>query len=329
MAEHTLEIELTADFAPGYQCAGDWVSIEPEPHRIAISLHPGKHEFVSEPFAIGHLRKHAHRPLLARLAFTYEYDAELPSVTVCAANYVSAETLYLTTYPEGTEEFCHQRAHGHGNVHDDLLGNPHWYYLDPLMPGLSGFLRSVATRTIDALIAVLKETDGLSVGVKQPAPMLPPEVSRDLMRVYRDGEFVESYDPDKEYGSDCSFITVESTFAGTFNFAVNAAFANVRGSTRDPKINNQSWIALWTATFHNAGPQGICASTTFPAGFACGGNIVGGHIVSGTQWRSPPQGSTVYIIPICHNHNMRYDTNGVSLGMKAINWQQSVQLNYW
>jgi len=110
---------------------------------------------------------------------------------------------------------------------------------------------------------------------------------------------------------------VQSKFKGTTRFPKNAAFANIIGSTNDPKVDGLSWIGLWRREF---GSENVCTSLNFMAN--CGPALVGGHVIMGTVAKPMPAGSTVFIIPICKAHN-----NNNNIWMEAITNQNAVVLS--
>lgn len=114
-----------------------------------------------------------------------------------------------------------------------------------------------------------------------------------------------------------SGFQVQSKFKGTTKFASHAPFANVIGSTNDPKVGGQSWIGLWRSQF---GDEHYCTSLNFMVN--CGTALVGGHVITGTVAKTMPVGSTVYIMPICKAHN-----NNNNVWMEAITNQNAVVLS--
>jgi len=112
---------------------------------------------------------------------------------------------------------------------------------------------------------------------------------------------------------------VQSRFKGTTRFPKNAAFANVIGSTNDPRVGGLSWIGLWRREFGN---ENVCSSLNFMAN--CGPALVGGHVIMGTVAKTMPAGSTVFIIPICKAHN-----NNNNIWMEAITNQNAVVLSHY
>ena len=115
---------------------------------------------------------------------------------------------------------------------------------------------------------------------------------------------------------------VRSTYGGTYTFASTADFANVIGSSSDPKVDGLAWINLWKRTYPGVSVT-ECSSLDFPTGFQCTTNFVGGHVILGQTASMVAQGSnSVYIIPICQKHNKN---NGVY--MMPITEGRAVRLN--
>ncbi|MEP3050107.1 MAG: hypothetical protein ABJP48_02540 [Erythrobacter sp.] len=319
------EVQVTLDFSAGYACSSKLVEIAPQKHTSMICLEPGEHEVKTDPFAIGKLGKFENRTLLAQLVFSYIYDADAKNITVFGPDFASASTMHLITYPERSEERCIQRSTTSALIHDDLVGNPHWNYLGALTPGLEPFLRAAVRNAIKDLIANLIDLGSFGITVREPPPTLSTEDHLGTLMVYRNGEFVEYFDPEKEYSSDFSYIGVESTFEGIYTFSKNADFANVIGSTDDPYPKGyKSWISLWRDKCNGGTSPTDCASDGYPKDFTCNTPIIGGHIVTGTKAYDPAKDSTVYIIPICNAHN-----GDDKIHMEAINWQKAAQLKYW
>ena len=172
------------------------------------------------------------------------------------------------------------------------------------------------------MIEALKRVPGLIVRVRQHPPELSADDYLNLLTVYRRGEFLGLYDQGREYGPDDVVATIESVFGGEVTFKVNEAFANVIGSTHDPKIAGQAWLNLWVNQFE-VYPT-ICTSFQFQ-GFPCGSVLLGGHVVIGKVAQNVPAGSnSVYIFPICKSHN-----NNDNVYMEALQYQSGVWLkNY-
>jgi hypothetical protein len=229
-------VNIQLDFAEGYHEGAPWAEIDGQWHTFTFKPKNGKHTFRSSMVAIGRSAKAEGRRLMAGVAFEYDYDAKNKVITVCGPDLESARTMCLITVPEGTEEYCYQRACGQGFIYDDLGGNPYWNYLGPLTPGLEPFLRGALRGAIASLIDALEQVTELTVCVNKPPPTMPMDRYLNLLMVHKNGTFVEYFDNTKTYSAKHGYIGVESTLAGTGKFAAKANFANVIKSTGDPRI---------------------------------------------------------------------------------------------
>ena len=228
----------------------------------------------------------------------------------------------LTTVPEGTEEYCHQRAAKGGFLSDDLTANPRWNYMTALTPGLSDVFDNVVKTVSDRLIEALQAQPQLTVQVRKHPPVLPADQHQNFLVVYRGGQFQCLHEPGREYGPEDDLYTLESVFGGEVTLSYGEAFANVIGSTSDPKIAGLSWIQVWANQF-GVYPV-ICTSYQFN-GFGCGNTLYGGHVIGGTKAKVVAKGSnSVWIFPICVQHN---NTNSVY--MEALKYLKGIWLkNY-
>lgn len=129
------------------------------------------------------------------------------------------------------------------------------------------------------------------------------------------------YEKGGEYGDDCIVVPLESTYIGNESFRIGQEFANVQGSTGDPKpIGVKSWIGLWERMYKKEFgtiPPRTCYTDgqkyTYQDGIEYRDNlhmypigrtdVVGGHVVRGKKSRTVNEGSIVFIVPICHAHN--------------------------
>jgi hypothetical protein len=316
-------LEITISVAPAFPYANAFVELAGRSYEIPVVLTDGTHTFTSADFAVGSLPSFGSRPLMAHVTFTYTYEEAARVITVNGTDYASADSISLVTFPAGTSEFCRQWAvAGVGFPADELTANPHWNYRTPLMPGLEDVLRGMARRANQSLIAALQRVDDLIVQVRTD----PPEVSADdyqqLLAVYRDGRFHGFYGQLDDVSPGDVVTTIESTFGGTVHFNAGENFANVIGSSPDPKIAGKTWVNLWADQF-GVYPS-ICTSFQY-GGFGCGYTIYGGHIILGKVAKAMPAGSNaVYIMPICVQHN-----NDDTVYMAALQYQAGIWLkNY-
>lgn len=313
-------LSVKISLAPHIGHRTPFVELVETPSTVEISLEDGAHTFQSEDVDVGRFTAFGHRRLLGRLVFGYVYDEARHTVTVCGTDFASADGLRLVTFPAGTDEYCLHRAAGSaGFLADDLIGNRHWNCRTPLTTGVDEVLRGMARAANESLIAALKSLPGLIVRVRTAPPEISPDDYRQLLVVYRDGMFQGLYEPGTELGPQDEVVTIESVWGGTVHFSVGEAFANVIGSTNDPRIAGKTWINLWADQF-GVYPN-ICTSYHFN-GFNCGTSFVGGHIITGTTAHTMPKGSdSVYIMPICRPHN-----NDDNVYMEALEYQDGIWL---
>ncbi|KAH7108441.1 hypothetical protein BKA62DRAFT_22641 [Auriculariales sp. MPI-PUGE-AT-0066] len=284
-------------------------------HQLQVDFKEGEHVFTSPDLELGTIHAINDAPLIGRLSFRYTYGMEggVGSITVCDADYESADGMTLMTFPKDREDSsCFERASSAGFAADEIHRNGYWNTRSPLMPGASQIFRDMARDASRAVIAAL-EMQNVILNVRRMLPELPVEVYHKLCLVHVDGEFLCSYDElnQHEIKGKLEIWDIFSSFGGTTTFPTGTQFANVLGSTPDKKVKGKSWIALWNATF---GPPAAaqCSSLGYPkdsAGnpFACNAgaaNQVGGHVILGTTAQTRPPGSNdVRIIPICKKHN--------------------------
>ncbi len=315
-----LKVDLSFGSNFAYQNA--FVEMHDRSHALSLTLKDGKNTCTSDEFPVGVFHAFEGKRLLAQLKFQYDYDEKQNIVTVCGTDFESSDAMCLKTVPEGTSEYCNQRTSSGGFAADDLMHNPHWNYRTPLMPGLEDVLKKMARAANESLIAALKKVPGLTVKVRTHPPEIAPEDYNKLLTVYRDKKFHGLYEPGTEYGPTDDLFTIESVWGGTVQFNFQEKFANVIGSTNDPKIAGLTWIQLW-AKQYGFYPT-VCTSYQFN-GFPCGNSLVGGHVVTGTVATKVPAGSnSVYIFPICVQHN-----NDDKVYMEALKYLNGIWLkNY-
>ena len=124
--------------------------------------------------------------------------------------------------------------------------------------------------------------------------------------------FAGFWDPEEDYPDDQLVVPLRSVFGGTAQYLNNQVFANIIGSTGDPRHGYTSWLDIFR---QNGVPCGNCVTDgyfyapydrsgrTYFVDYRCGGGMKGGHVVDDFNNASPAAGSRVYLIPICHNHN--------------------------
>lgn len=287
-----------------------------------LRLEHGSHTAISDPHDFGTLHgAPGSGRIVAQFAFGYDYDAEAGVITVSGSDFPTDDGPRIVTTLTDTTEQCVERTDP-GREAEQNLANLHWNYRTPLSPRVGDLLLATAKAANEALIEALDRTPNLVVRIRRPLPPLSDQDYRNLSLVYRDGELQGAFDPSQTYGEGYEVVPLQSVFGGEVHFNYGEAFANVIGSTSDPKIAGLSWIALWAGQF-GLYPT-ICTSSHF-GGFPCGSSLVGGHIITGTKAFKVPKGSnSVYIMPICIQHN-----NNDNVYMAALQYQYGIWLkNY-
>ena len=291
-------------------------------HQIQLEFEHGEHVCTSRDLKLGAINTLGGQTLVGRLSFRYSYDSTLGVVTVCGTDYASADGMILVTMPKGTDQACFEHAAISGFMADEAYGNATWNYNTQLMPGAAQIFKGIARDASDALIGALLVQPQLVIKVRKALSRLSLQNYLDLCVVYRDGEFLELYNPDRQYASSDEVHPFESVFGGIVTFNKGENFANVDGSTNDPKIGGLSWVRLWAGEM-NFYPT-VCSSLNYK-GFPCDNLLKGGHVVLGKTVKKVAKGSdSVYIMPICTAHN-----NNDNVYMAALIYTQGVWLkNY-
>lgn len=315
-----LTINVRFSLPGGYH--NPFVTLDDRDHSLTFTLLEGTNTAESELVELGVVHRLEGRKLLGKFTFQYSYNPEARVVTVCGTDFDSMGSMCLTTLPQGTSEYCHQRAAGGGFIGDDLTANPHWNYVTPLTPGLQDVFAGIVRTVNNRLILALEKEPQLIVQVRKHPPELSPEEHQQFLAVYRNGEFLGLHEPGREYEPEDLIVTVESVFGGEVTLNYGEKFANVIGSTNDPKIAGLTWIQLWANQFGTY--PTVCTSYQLN-GFSCGSSLVGGHVIAGTQAKAVAKGSnSVWIFPICVQHN-----NNDSVYMEALKYAKGIWLkNY-
>lgn len=300
----------------------EFVSLSDSEHTVAFKLDEGTNVARSDFVDLGVISSFEGRRLLGQFSFEYTYEPDRRVITVCGTDFDSAGSMCLTTVPQGTTEYCRQRSADGGFVSDELAANPHWNYLTTLTPGLRDVFRGIVRTVSDRLIDALKKVPQLIVQVRKDPPEMSAEEHQQFLTVYRGGKFLGFHEPGRQYGPQDEIFTVDSVFGGEVTLTYGEAFANVIGSTNDPKIAGLSWIQLWANQF---GTYPVVCTSYQSNGFNCGNSLVGGHVIGGTHASIVPQGSnSVWILPICIQHN-----NNDNVYMQALKYLKGIWLkNY-
>jgi len=300
---------LTADIkiSPDYQ--NKYLFLEQKILTLVLPLLDGPHTITSELVKVGLLNNFGNPSIMASCSVWYDFDSVNKRLTLCADELVSEKSTYITTFLNGVSNPHYQYAHSINSYasHENLLWNPN----TPLTPGLAEELQSLTQRVNKELLERAIDMN-LTVVQLAPPPPLPAELYKQLCPVYHNDRFVEFYDESKSYGAEYTVGNLHSIYEGKATFAADFKYANVIGSTADPKHGVSSWIELWRTTYKVANPTN-CSSYHFagtPGGgeikpeFNCRGHFVGGHVIEGENASVMPERSDdVFIIPICTAHN--------------------------
>lgn len=138
------------------------------------------------------------------------------------------------------------------------------------------------------------------------------------------------WDPDAEYSDEYVILPVRSTGGSVERLHAGTKFANVIGSTPDPipeyyhpHTSKPSWLGYWISLTRTGYITDCCTDGKFyiPGGSSydhvyypgdkktvraeCGGHIDGGHVIINAEAAdSPPKNGLVFLVPICHYHNI-------------------------
>jgi len=232
------------------------------------------------------------------------------------------EATFLTTWAENApRETCNEYTY---TSDANPWPNANWNHTQGLRQALNQSVRAAQ----DALIAAARAS--CHVIVRCPFPVMSAEEEDKLnVLVSPSGHLLGAHNPEAPVPAGHRIGNLKSVYQGKFEFKSGTDFANVIGSSDDPKVDGSSWKALWKAKFPTEnGDQ--CASAGWASGgkFDCSANkdtnYVGGHVIFGQKASAVAAGAnnTVYIIPICKGHN-----NNNNVYMNPITLKSAVALN--
>lgn len=293
IAQHVMNVQIC--LAPEYPNAE--LSTQQTQVALDFALVDGEHTITSPLAKVGTVASGASPDLMASITFWYRFDAATNTLTFCSSELVSEDATFLTMAPSGSGQFRKQNAY----INDDqeLASKVQWAYATPLSAGLQPALQETVRRANDLVIATAKSR-GFTVIVRTPVPDMPAEDYKQFSAVYYQGKFLEFFGPEKTYTSEHQVVPLDSIWYGEIYLNSQDYFANVIGSTNDPKVAGKSWIQLWQGQF---GTANTCTSYGI-TGFTCSGPLLGGHVVLGKVATNVLQGSDkVFIMPICTGHN--------------------------
>jgi len=312
----TVELPVT----PAYE--GDGIDLTNQSVTAALDLSGGTRTFDSVAKTVG---TYQGAEVRAKLTFTYHYDKEEDKVTIRGNDDTTADQLRITTSLGGEPSLASQHTPNDAGL--NLASNHLWAVKVKQSPGLSEAMAATARACNDILVKALMDAGVSSVLKIGTAPVVTLENLNGFKQMF--GEDVTPLDLSAAPAevARIQFI-VFSTYVGTVTWKANTTFANVIGSTDDPKVPGYtSWIELWAYKCNKGNDTDTCSSLNYfsqEPNRKCAGTIIGGHVIPGTTAKKMNKGDTVYIYPICHDHNMS-DANS----MKSLYNPEGVQLKYW
>ncbi|MES2381410.1 MAG: hypothetical protein V4538_10250 [Bacteroidota bacterium] len=268
---------------------------------VSLELTAGENSFTSAPIEIGNF---FHYKVFAHLSIPYSYDPATQYITIPGPDDFSNKQIAIHTSLNGHPDiFSHYILNSSAapsapsNVWNDYTDNT---------PIVTQVIQTAIRQTIHTLVEQLLEAGIQGVIQTGRAPVVTPDNYQDFKAMFKP----EKADVTEPSLDDIIEVqsTVGSTYGGTITWAIDYAFANVIGSTYDPRPNGyNSWIQLWCITCNNEYYPTSCTSLDYSNGvppFDCNiTDFVGGHVIPGTTAEKPVVGSTVYIYPICKRHN--------------------------
>lgn len=193
---------------------------------------------------------------------------------------------------------------------------------ETLVGALSQMMRLLNDAIVDSAIAAGVD----SVLCVQDPPIIDRDNLQDFKAMYGT-RVTENFPEDESAQIALMQSVVNSTFRGTVTWSRKVFFANVIGSTKDPKPKGvTSWLGLWMDKCNSGRSPARCTSYMWSSSgeIVCGSSLVGGHVILGKWAQSVARGRSIYIFPICRQHNGS-DPNY----MKCIYNQKGIEMRYW
>jgi len=290
-----------------------------EQHAVPVELEltAGEHLFTSTPMPIGTFFDFK---IYGYISIPYSYDPKMNYVTICGPESTSNEQLAIHTSLEEHTNFSSL----HSNNSSGATATNMWTDFIDKTPEVKQVYQTAIRQTIDALVSKLLDAGVQGVIQTGPAPIVNPDNFQDYKAMFAP-EKMDIEQPSLDDFLEIQKI-VQSTYYGTITWTLNYSFANIIGSTHDPKPTGySSWIKLWNDKCHGGSYPTHCSSYNYEDGtntFTCNTtDFVGGHVIPGQTAGGVTTGGTAYIFPICKRHNgndniymsSRYNPKGVVL----------------
>jgi hypothetical protein len=319
----TLELPLSPTYSE------QDVSLTRQTVTANLDLSGGPRTFESETKSVGTYRGF---DVKARLSFSYEYDKDQAKLAIRGNDDNTPEQLRITTFLSSGRELAFNQAPSlvfqvmPNDIGQNQALRNMWAAHVGQRPAFLGALSDVARSCNDILTEAAMNAGVSSVLQRGTPPIVTLDNVDGFKRMFGEPMATETTDTIADVTRMQSRVT--STYVGTVTWVANATFANVIGSTDDPKnAGATTWIGLWRDKCNGGLDTTKCSSYNFfsvDKTKACSTTFVGGHVIPGTTAKTMAVGSTVYIFPICDIHNAS-DSNY----MKMLYNPKGVQLNYW
>ena len=320
----TLELPLT----PAY--SDEQLQLTEQTVPVTLDLGGGSRTFTSDPLSVG---THQGLEVRAQLTFSYEYRRDENKLVIRGNDDRTSDQLRISTFLSGAPDQALAQEPSlifhvmPNDIGQNLPLRNMWTAHVGSHPDLHGALANVARAANDRLVE-----GAIEAGVESVLQRgTPPVVTLDTLDGWK-RMFGLPVTPEPQTDRVGELIhmqfRVDSTYVGTVTWAGNTDFANVIGSTQDPKVQGfPTWIGLWENKCNGNIGAGICTSNNWFSNDptrTCNGPYIGGHVITGQTAMSMTQGSTVYIFPICTRHN------SFNAGYMEVKFNPTgVQLSYW
>lgn len=285
--------------------------------EVELDLTEGEHVFESEPVIIG---TYYHFRVFALLTFGYSYSSALNEIKIAGPDSTSRNQLKIHTYLDGDKEFLYTHA-----AREDATSYGRQDFLSRFADDSKKTKKSkgiLVKEAIETVIGQLLGKGGVrSIALSSPAPVITPDNYAEYHQMLLPEENAADVPSLREIISLQKKI--ESVFDDVVLIPTGTDFANVIGSTKDPKGDRLNWIKLWMEKCNGGASPLQCASLDTFLGtantYACtytrfDSRCFGGHVIlSATPeiidpYTDPLKAKhAVYIAPICISHNNHDD----------------------
>ena len=289
----TIDLPITQ----AYQSGDVTLNAQTIPARLELTER--EHLFRSDKVLVG---KYNSIDIHAQIEFWYKYDAGQNKITLRGNDDKSDAQLSITTFSGGSPSLAFRHtpnavAQTQANMWADHVRQD---------AGLANVMTAQTRQCNQVLVDALIDAGISAVLVLRPTPI----ITLANLAAYRDmlgDEIGATENLDTESEIKLLQFRLNSVYGGNVTWANNAQFANIIGSTTDPRPSKySSWLDMWRTEVNGGNAPANCTSLNFfsnDPSRKCSTTFVGGHVVTGQTPLSPATGSTVYLYPICNVHN--------------------------